>query len=404
MFNRFFQTFLLLLLFCLPRLATAVTVEAQGQAPILNGDIVSARENAIRDASQQASMQAAVYVSGNQQIRDGILEIDNMQISTLGRVSNIELLQQQVVGHNLQVRIRAEVSFDTGCDNGSTNGYLKSVAVTAFPVQHYSQAQLGGLDNIVSALPAQLAHRLGQSGRVNAFKATHLNLYASLDSAASRQLDDGALTTVLDNSRQLAVQFILSGIVRDMSMLDQTAARDEHYFRDLARRLNPQGDHYQRNFVLDLFLHDAYSGTLLTEKRYQAQGLWNLATELKVGFGSASFNQQAYGRQINQLLTEISHELAQELRCRPFSALISRTDGKEVWLDVGRDSGLQRGDKLTVYHRSTFFDAALRPQTHLTNTRRTLVIDEVQATTTRALLMTDSHQSNILPGDIAIAR
>ncbi|WP_027858842.1 flagellar assembly protein T N-terminal domain-containing protein [Marinobacterium jannaschii] len=404
MFSRARFTLLFFILGLFSPLSLAVMIEAEGRAPLNNNDYVSARENAVRDATRQASMQAAVYVSGNQQIRDGILEIDNMQISTLGKVSQVEIIDQRVEGQYLLVRIRADVQFDTGCENGSTNNYMKSVAITAFPITQSAQAMLGGLDNAVSALPAQLAQHLSNSGRVNIFKATHLNLYDSLDSAASRQLDDGALSTVAANTRQLAVQYIISGVIRDMSMIDQEALQDQNYFRDLLRRIDSRGPHYRRNFMLDIYLHDAYSGTLLSEKRYQASGLWQLEPELRVGFGSSAFGQQEYGRNINQLLATLSEEMAQDLRCRPYSALISRTEGKEVWLDAGQNSGLKRGDKLTVFHRSTFFNGALQPKTHLTNTRKTLVIDEVQAQTTRAYLMTDSHQSNILPGDLAIAR
>jgi len=404
MFNRFWFTLVVFLVGLFSPISHAVMVEAEGRAPLGNNDYVSARENAVRDATRQASMQAAVYVSGNQQIRDGILEIDNMQISTLGKVSQVDIIDQRVEGQYLIVKIRADVQFDTGCENGSTNNYLKSVAITAFPVRHNGQALLGGLDNVVSALPAQLAQHLGNSGRVNVFKATHLNLYPSLDTAASRQLDDGALSTVVAHSRQLAVQYIISGVIRDMAMIDQEAAQDQNFFRDVLRRIDSRGNHYQRNFVLDVYLHDAYSGTLLSEKRYQANGLWQLEPQLRVGFGSSAFSEQEYGHKINQLLANLSDEMAQDLRCRPFSALISRTEGKEVWLDAGQNSGLKRGDKLTVYHRSTLFNGALQPKTHLTNTRKTLVIDEVQAQTTRAYLMTDSHQSNILPGDLAIAR
>ena len=404
MFNRFEITVLLFLLSFISPLSQAVMIEAEGRAPLGNNDYVSARENALRDATQQASMQAAVFVSGNQQIRDGILEIDNMQISTLGKVSQVEIIDQRVEGAYLIVKIRADVQFDTGCENGSTNNYLKSVAITAFPIANTAQAMLGGLDNAVSALPARLAQQLGSSGRVNIFKATHLNLYPSLETAASRQLDDGALSTVAANTRQLAVQYIISGVIRDMAMIDQEARQDQNLFRDLLRRIDSRGHHYQRNFIIDLYLHDAYSGTLLSEKRYQTSGLWQLEPQLKVGFGSSAFGKQEYGQNINSLISDLSSEMAQDLRCRPYSALISRTVGKEVWLDAGQNSGLKRGDKLTVFHRSTLFNGALQPKTHLTNTRKTLVIDEVQAQTTRAYLMTDSHQSNILPGDLAIAR
>ena len=110
----------------------------------MNKDIVSAREAAIRDASQQASMQAAVYISSSQVVRDGILAIDNMQISTLGQVSDIEVVSEKIMGSTLHVRIKANVNIDEGCSNGNNNQYKKTIALAGFPLIKPSQASLGG--------------------------------------------------------------------------------------------------------------------------------------------------------------------------------------------------------------------------------------------------------------------
>ncbi|MGB0733444.1 MAG: flagellar assembly protein T N-terminal domain-containing protein, partial [Pontibacterium sp.] len=77
-------TLLVLIAFCLSLFslgAKAVSVEAIGYAAIFNNDLVNARKQAIADASAQASMQAAAHLSTNQQVKDGILEIDEMQIT-----------------------------------------------------------------------------------------------------------------------------------------------------------------------------------------------------------------------------------------------------------------------------------------------------------------------------------
>ena len=95
MFNKALTFFIATLCWLTSTAAFAVVVEAEGMAIIMNKDIVSAREAAIRDASQQASMQAAVYISSSQVVRDGILAIDNMQISTLGQVSDIEVVSEK---------------------------------------------------------------------------------------------------------------------------------------------------------------------------------------------------------------------------------------------------------------------------------------------------------------------
>ncbi len=403
MFNRLCQFLLLSLCVFFTTSAFAIEVEAQGQAVIVNGDLASAREAAIEDASRQASMQAAVYVSSSQQVRDGILEIDDMKITTLGEVRNIELLSEQRAGNILSVHIKADVVVDTGCSNGITNAYLKSVAITGFPFLHPPQGNLGALGDAAQELPGQIAAKLIANGRVGVQKALHLNIYPALHNAASRQLDDGTLTTVAGNLNHLGTQFIVSGVIRDMAMADPRTLKEKNYLVDLYNRLDYRSKKHLRGFELDLFIHDGFSGALLLEKRYRTQGLWNLPAHTKTGFGTLAFSEQEYGQAVNTLLAQVVDELEEDLRCRPFSAQITRTDNNRIWFNAGIRSGIKAGDKFKVLHRSTFYDTQMRPTHQLSNTGRTLVVDEVQPNFVKGHLVNIAQHQNILPGDVVIS-
>ena len=109
--------------------AHAVTMEAEGRALIFNSDIDSARMAAIKNATQQASLQASAYVSSTQSINQGVLSVDNMQVSTLGMISNVEILDEKIQGRMLWVKVRADVDFEEGCAGGvKGHGYQKSAA------------------------------------------------------------------------------------------------------------------------------------------------------------------------------------------------------------------------------------------------------------------------------------
>lgn len=395
----FFSLFALLF----STLSFAVTVVAEGRALILDNDLTSAEEAAIQDATQQASMQAAVYVSSNQRLRDGILEIDNMRVATLGRVSDIKILDKKVIGRQYIVRIQASVNSDTGCENGNSNSYLKSVAIAAFPLEQPVQASRGGLADIEYGLSRKLLQRMQGIDYLQPINATNINLHPNLQTAASRQLDNGALTTVVANSRNLNVQYILSGVIRDMSMVDQRAAQQNNYFIDLYNRLDYKSKKHLRTLSFDLFLHDGYTGALLWQKRYQTAGLWHYEPEYRTGFSSAAFTQSDYGQKVEMLLGEMNKEVAEELRCRPFSARITRTQDRTLWITAGELDGLSRGDKVTVYRRSTAYTDGLMTQDQLTNTRATAIIEEVQPTFSTARLSKDSGILNIREGDIVKA-
>lgn len=162
-------------------LSTAITVEAQGQSMIFDGDLDSARRNAIRNASQQASLQASVFVSSTQKVTDGVLSIDNMQIKTLGQVNDIEIIDEVIRNQTLHVRIRANVEYEADCKNGTrSQGYMKSLAITAFPLLTPTQAILGSLENIQSGFSTQLTHEINENTGLTARNAGLLTMHPEL--------------------------------------------------------------------------------------------------------------------------------------------------------------------------------------------------------------------------------
>jgi hypothetical protein len=395
--------FIPLLLASVSATAHAVVIEAEGMAVVVNKDLKSAREAAIKDASQQASMHAAVYVSSNQVVRDGILEIDNMQISTLGRVSNIEVLDETLDGNFLKVRIRADVLIDTGCNNGVTNTYKKSLAVAAFPLVDLNHGRLGNLHDTPIIFPTQLAQQLNTSLGIVAYNASRVNFYPDPTLAATTTLSDGALSSMLNNINRMEVNYIVSGVVRDMTMVDPRTHAEKYFFIDLYNRLDYLSKKHLRSFSIDLFLHDGFTGDLIMQKSYQTAGLWNLDPAIKTGFGGAGFTKQDYGQKVQALQQQIIKELTEQLTCEPFTARINKVEDRTVWISAGAAQGLKKGDKLSIYRRSTFYTPDGRAQTQLSNTQQTLTIKETQGSFATGQLSAPSEQYNIRPGDLVRA-
>jgi len=398
---------LTLLLFSCFSLATqAVTMEAEGRAIIFEKDLDSARQEAIKNASQQASLQASAYVSSTQSINQGVLSIDNMQVSTLGMISNVEVIDEMIKGRMLWVKIRADVNFEEGCPGGiDGHGYQKSVAITAFPLLQPAQANLGDLSNIQTEFSAQITTLLNQNSNLRALNAGRLSVHKAAQQAPTRQLSSGALTTVLDHTRQLDVQYIVSGVIRDISMHDpSTTAVKRNILVDFYNQQDYRSKRHLRTLALDLYVHDGFSGALLFNKQYVTAGRWNQAPEARIGFGSAAFWQQDYGKQSKILLQQISNDLDDELRCMPFSAKITRSDGQYLWFNAGAMVGIEAGDKLTVYRKSSFYTDDMRSHVQLTNTRKTLTVTEVQPMFAIGKLSNDGAVYNIQPDDIVIAQ
>ncbi len=383
--------------------AQSAIIEAEGMAIIQDNDISSAREYAIKDASQQASMQAAVYISSNQVVKDGILAIDNMQINTLGQVSNIQVLDEKIIDNRLHVKIRAEVFIDEGCKNGVINKYTKSVAFTAFPVANIRQVNLGGLQNISSALPRKLSQLARNEKDLISLDASHLDLRQPSGSLPN-QLDDRALYTLETTLNGIGTNYIAAGIIQDLSMVDPRTHAENNFYIDLYNRLDYRSKKHLRNFQLSLNVYDAFTGHLVTQKQYQTTGLWNLDRTIKTGFDSAGFLKQDYGQKVTQLQQHLIKDLSNQLSCEPFTARITRTQDKRLWIAAGKHQGIKRGDKLAVYRKSTHYNHDMRPATDINSTQQTLIIDDVQMHSASGHLPLAAESFNIRPGDLVIAR
>lgn len=400
MFNRLVRNLFILSMMLFAVSAQAVVIEAEGQAIIIKGDLKSAREAAIKDASQQASMHAAVYITSNQVVRDGILEIDNMQISTLGRVSNIEILDEKIINNILHIRIKADVLIDTGCENGVTNSYIKSIAVAAFPMVDMNQARIGNLHDAPVAFATELTQQINSKDKLTGYNASRVNLYPDPNLAATSSLSDGALTSMLGNINRMEVNYVISGVIRDMSMVDPRTHAEDNYFIDLYNRMDYLSKKHLRSFSVDLFVHDGFTGQLLIQENYMTAGLWNLDPTIKTGFTGAGFYKQDYGQKVRELQQKIVKDLAEKLQCEPFTAKINRVEDSNVWISAGSAQGLKRGDKLTIYRRSTFFTPDMRAQIQLNNTRQSITIEDTQSAFASGRLNGTVQQYNIRPGDL----
>jgi hypothetical protein len=384
----------LALLLSLSTLAQAQSMQAEGRAIIVGTDLASARRAAIQDASEQAALQAGAYISVNQQITDGILDIDNLHMASVGKVRNVQLLDEKRQGNWLLVRISADVDTSQGCGNGSAHQYRNSLAVTAFTLQQPGDANLGSLGNIEQALARGLSQALNLNPRLDALNAGGIRLIDDSRSAPTRQLDSGKLHTWLPQSGQLGPQYILSGVVRDLSMQNPAVHSEQNVIKHWINRAQRQDERYLRSFAIDLFVYDALSGALLLNQQHQTQGLWSLPMEQNTGFATAAFWQQDYGRKTRQLLDKVAQELGDELACLPFRAPISRVANNRIWFDAGTNVGIAKGDRLSLLRIDQLHGNSLE------NSSQTLIVDDVQALSASGTLGNDSEVFNIQRGDL----
>ncbi|MEP0071262.1 MAG: flagellar assembly protein T N-terminal domain-containing protein [Marinomonas sp.] len=375
----------------------AETLDVAGEAIIYNDDIADARYRATQQAIKQAVLESGSRVNVKDALNNGELE-SNIEIRSSGHIQRAHILSEEINGDFLSLIARIEVTPDSQCSSGPTSYYRKTVGVTGFELQNPQQARLGELSNIARELPKHLADEINKQGYIRAITATNIAIYPDLINAPSSTNFDGSLTNVTRISEQLGVQYIVSGVIRDISevYLRQPNNKD-------AKDLLDEDIDKERNFVVDIYIYDGFSGALLFEHRYDEIGNWDISDHARIGFGSAKFWTVHYGRVVQQALKESALDTSEQLRCQPFMANIFRTEGNRIHIAAGSLSGIKQGDKFNVYRRYEVFNQRQSTQTQLNNANISVTIKQVQPNFSIGELVVDAHILNVQQQDVVIA-
>lgn len=376
-------------------------VQAQGEADILYGDEYGARMRAVRDAIQNASMQASANVRSSQVMENGRLTVDYVRINSAAQVTDVEVVTEAVDGDTFRVSIDARVSESQMCANHVVNDFAKSVAVTSFALEKPTDTTLGHLGAVDRSLPSHLVNELNGRGGVRALNASYLMMYPSIPTAPTRVSTRNTLTRAVDTARDLGVQFVVSGVVRDLGM--QTVDRQRDNNAGLLAVLTQPGRVQQRHLVLDLYVHDGYSGALVAQSRYSAQGVWDFRSNERVGFATPKFFASDFGRSVDLLFDQVVQDIYATVECQPFMANIAQVNGQTIMIKMGAESGLRPGDHLSVYRTSTFFDREQQDYTQLTDTQLVARVTQVQPHFAVAELPIQVERLNVQPDDVVIA-
>ncbi|TVV45726.1 flagellar assembly protein FlgT [Thalassolituus sp. C2-1] len=382
---------------------SALTVEVTGEAP-LSGAISHAREQALQDAMRQASLRAGAQVSSTQLMSQGVVQQDDVQVRSNAQLKNIEVLWEDQAGGLYQVAIRADVTPQAMCP-ASTQRYRKAVAVAGFGLARPQQATLGQLQNIEQDLPRVLVNTLNNRGAIHALDATRTSLYQDPRRAPSMETAQQRLTTSVALATQLGAQYVVSGVVRDLSMMgeagnDSRRASGADSWLDL---LGLEDNNRDRQFVMDVFVHDGLSGAMLFQRSYSAHGAWDRPARERVPFASPHFWQTPYGAEVRELLGGVVDDVDEVLRCQPFMARIVKAKGNRLHIEASAGAGIRPGDKFQVYRTGTFYNLDLEPRTELSDMATEVVIKQVQPQFVVAEMKLTAEHLAIQRDDMVIA-
>jgi len=375
-------------------MANAEVVQVTGRAPV-EGALSYAREQAMDDALHQASLQAGAQISGMQLMEKGIVSTDTVKVTTRAQVSDVQILREDTVNGMYEVTIRADVDEAALCP-AAGQSYRKAVAVAGFGLARPQQATLGRLEDIEQELPRFLASELNAGGGVHALDATRISLYQDPRRAPSAETAQQRLTTSVALATQLGAQYVVSGVVRDLALHAEER-------RGLVSRLAGFSSAPERDFVMDVFVHDGLSGAMLFQRTYRTQGAWEAPRNEQTGFATPQFWSTDYGHEVASILNRAAGDVDEMLRCQPFMARIVRAKGNRLHIEASAAAGLRPGDTLKVYRTGTLYNLDLEPRTELTDMAAEAVVRQVQPQFVIAELGGPAERLAIQRDDMVIA-
>jgi hypothetical protein len=393
------QRCLLMAFLCFASMAHALVLEGVGHANIHHNDLDAARAEARKAAMRDLALQYEAQVSTRDTVENGVLTESKMQVAASARVRNARIVDEYRSGNLLRVVVRADMSEGrSGCSAGDAARLKKRVAVTGFPLLDPDQGRVGRIDDAGQMLPQQLQARLRDAGSLQVFSAAGARMFDDLPNAPTVQQSNNQLDNVLQLAREMGVQFVVTGVIRDLRVADPDAWGSSMLDR-FQRSIGAVDQN--RRFVVDLMIFDGFSGSPIYQKRFSTSAEWNAGPGASTGFGSGGFQKTAYGQAVETVIADMAQTVTSALACQPFMTRITRADGQNLTLSAGATAGLRPGDELHLYRSARYFDSpSSTPE--LNDSGITVTLDNVHPDFSNGRMQKAGSQVNIQRNDIAI--
>lgn len=322
-----------------------ITVE--GQAPISNGMPLLAKKQALQDAILQASMQSSVNVSSHTTVNQNNVPLDTLSMSTSAAISNTKVIKEWTADNVYHVIVAVELSSKNAC----APQYRKRIIATAFPLVNQEQVIGYETQDLPSGIPRELNNYLIESGDFIGNNATNVNLYPRADLAPEAQDQSSyRLSKVMQLAASNGVQFVLSGVIRDLEVESSEYMRGAGplaFARSLARDIIAR-----RGIGIDVYIHDGFTGALLFQQRYVDDVIGDVWIPATYTVGSERFNSTSTGEKIAHIIDRASIDIRQALACYPFATRIIEIKDDKVIIDAGAQERINVGDQMMVYKSS----------------------------------------------------
>ena len=323
--------------------AQAAWFEAQGQAPIIKGDIEQARANGVKDAVRQALLYAGASVKSLQQLNDGVIASEQLFLASEGEIQGLKVTSERIENGVIFVAVQVDVLANDK-PSCAQKQYAKSLALVRFKLQNREQAINGGIFHLDTEFTGKLNNLLvlnNSAFDVRQFINENVNFDPNLLDARHHAVRE----QVMAIASRADSQFVLLGSIDDVSVERETKKAYDFFFKEAPR-----------NFYLSTYLFDGLTGEMLDVKHYRQRAMWTYKEQDVVDLASKKFWDAPYGQSLLSVMDEVLINTTQSLECaEPMAKIIAVHDDK-VQINLGSRNGLKIGQSVQLSHNSSYTD------------------------------------------------
>lgn len=315
--------------------------EAQGHASTAESSVEIARAKAMENALKKALLVAGANVSSIQQVVNGLLTQDQINIRASGNVNSIELIDELHHDNLITVTIRADIfPKEKQC---FALDYKKSILLTKSHLMQRQQANIGKIYQIDSAIIRHLNKKITNSSSYSSGKLLLKSTteFSRLNTSFNEEKIKQLVMSLADTSES---QYVLFSEINDVSFQEQSTNTWKVW----------QQSTYPRNFDFTLYLYNGFNGEQVWQRSYQNAAVWDFNRRKNVDVNTTTFWQSAYGNMINSLLEKIANDIDDNVMCEPSEGKIVQVQGNEITINLGKHHGVKVGDEFTLLHSNNF--------------------------------------------------
>ncbi|MCF6354972.1 MAG: flagellar assembly protein T N-terminal domain-containing protein [Candidatus Polarisedimenticolaceae bacterium] len=347
----------------------AAAVEARGSAVITNGDVGSARLAAYQNALRQASMMQNAKVNSTYATGLGSNVIDSIQVRSSSRLSNANIIDEHIANGIITLLVSVTMEDGSGsCGGFDNNSFRKKVTAVYFPLLDAAQIGTNDYYGFQRGIPTELLQRLSASGDFLVRDASNQSLHHDPLNATSIASNGNKIRPLVNTLQEnLGIQYVISGVIRNLGHELPPSFRLTRKFELFNTEWNPLGLSFkpgwpgienelglkwqpnERNIEVEFFIHDAYTGELLARHRHAKVVKGYIKPDQPVRFGTYTFYNDPYGAAFSELLEREVTAIRRLLSCREFSVKVLGEEGHHLYIDMGRDTRIKKGDTITLY-------------------------------------------------------